>query len=133
MRMRMGLTLAAVVMGAAITAPAVSAQTAAAPAATSKTTYLVVYRPGPAFLAGKPLKEQPLKDHGKYMLKLYTEGTLKLAGGFLDDVGGAMVFEAENEEQAKSVIAADPAVVTKVFVAELHPWKPRDWEQLVKK
>jgi uncharacterized protein YciI len=48
--------------------------------------------------------------------------TVRLAGGFLDDAGGAMVFEAETEEQAKSVVAGDPAVVTKVFVAELHPW-----------
>ena len=129
MRMIMGLTLGAAV--AAMSASPVCAQTAAA--TPSKTTYLVVYRPGPGFLTGKPLKEQPLKEHGKYMLKLYTEGTLKIAGGFLDDTGGAMVFEAETEEQAKSVVAADPAVVTKVFVAELHPWKPRDWEQLVKK
>jgi uncharacterized protein len=131
MRMIIGLTLGAVVTGAAMSASPVCAQTAAA--APSKTTYLVVYRPGPGFLAGKPLKEQPLKEHGKYMLKLYTEGTLKIAGGFLDDTGGAMVFEAETEEQAKSVVAADPAVVTKVFVAEVHPWKPRDWEQLVNK
>ena len=131
MRMLICLALGAVITGAAMSAPPVSAQTAAA--APSRTTYLVVYRPGPGFLAGKPLKEQPLKEHGRYMLKLYTEGTLKLAGGFLDDTGGAMVFEAETEEQAKSVVAADPAVVTKVFVAELHPWKPRDWEQLVKK
>jgi uncharacterized protein len=131
MRMIIGLALGAVVTGAAMSASSLCAQTAAA--APSKTTYLVVYRPGPAFLPGKPLKEQPLKEHGKYMLKLYTEGTLKIAGGFLDDTGGAMVFEAETEEQAKSVVAADPAVVTKVFVAELHPWKPRDWEQLVKK
>ena len=131
MRRILGLALATVVAGAAMSASPVCAQTAAP--APSKTTYLVVYRPGPGFLTGKPLKEQPLKEHGKYMLKLYTEGTLKLAGGFLDDTGGAMVFEAETDEQAKAVVAGDPAVATKVFVAELHPWKPRDWEQLVKK
>lgn len=34
-------------------------------------TYLVVCRPGPAWLPGKPLSEQPLQEHGKYMLSLH--------------------------------------------------------------
>ena len=101
--------------------------------ASTKTTYLVVYRPGPAWVAGKPVAEQPLKEHGKYMLSLYAKGTLKLAGPFLDDAGGAVVFEAESEAEAKSLVSADPAVVTRVFVAELHPWKMVDWEQYIKK
>ena len=36
-----------------------------------KATYLVIYRPGPAWLVGKSVLEQPLKEHGKYMLSLY--------------------------------------------------------------
>jgi len=36
-----------------------------------KTTYLVIYRPGPAWLVEKSISEQPLKEHGKYMLGLY--------------------------------------------------------------
>ena len=36
----------------------------------AKTTYLVLYRPGPAWLTGKSVMEQPLKEHGKYMLSL---------------------------------------------------------------
>jgi hypothetical protein len=53
----------------------------------AKATYLVVYRPGPSWVAGKPLAEQPLKEHGRYMLELYGKGTLKFAGPFLDDSG----------------------------------------------
>jgi uncharacterized protein YciI len=103
------------------------------PAAHQKITYLVIYRPGPGWLAGKPLAEQPLKEHGKYMLDLYSKGTTKFAGPFLDDSGGAVVFEAENENDAKATVAGDPAVRSGVFVAELHPWGLVNWDQYVKK
>ena len=98
-----------------------------------KSTFIVIYKPGSAWLAGKPLSEQPLREHGKYMLDLYSKGTLKFAGPFLDDTGGAVVFEAPGEAEAKAIVANDPAVVTRVFAAELHPWRLVEWEKLVKK
>jgi hypothetical protein len=55
-------------------------ETADPPATASKVTYLVLYRPGPAWLTGKSVMEQPLREHGKYMLSLYTKGSMKLAG-----------------------------------------------------
>jgi uncharacterized protein YciI len=99
----------------------------------STRTYLVVYRPGPAWVAGKPMAEQPLREHGKYMLSLYTSGSLKFAGPFTDNAGGAVAFEAVSDEAAQAVVAADPAVTSRVFVAELHPWGLVDWEQRSKK
>jgi len=53
--------------------------TAGAPATT---TYLVVYKPGPSWLQGKPIVEQPLKEHGRYILSLYVKGSLKSGGPF---------------------------------------------------
>jgi uncharacterized protein len=111
-------------------APVVSQQ---AGAQMKKSTYIVVYRPGPAWIPGKPATEQPLKEHGKYILSLYKDGILKFAGPFTDNAGGAAVFEAENEDGAKAVVAADPAVTSKIFLYELHPWKLVEWEQYVKK
>ena len=35
-----------------------------------KITFLIIYRPGPAWLPGKSVSEQPLKEHGRYMLGL---------------------------------------------------------------
>jgi uncharacterized protein YciI len=98
-----------------------------------KTTYIVIYRPGPGWIPGKPVTEQPLKEHGKYILSLYKNGVLKFAGPFTDNAGGAAVFEAESEDAAKAVVAADPAVTSKIFLYELHPWTMVDWEQRVKK
>jgi uncharacterized protein YciI len=101
--------------------------------AVKKTTYLVVYRAGPGWIAGKPLAEQPLNEHGKYVVALYVKGVLKFGGQFLDNSGGAMVFEAADETEAKAVVAEDPAVIGKVFVGELHPWRLTDFEQLAKR
>jgi uncharacterized protein YciI len=128
--MQRSLWLASFVLIAGAVSPAARSQTPAPP---GKTTYLVVYKPGPAFLAGRPLSQQPLKEHGRYMLGLYTNGTMRFAGGFLDDTGGAFVFEAASEEEAAGVVAADPAVIAKVFVAERYPWRLVDWEERAKR
>jgi uncharacterized protein len=99
----------------------------------AKATYLVVYRPGGGWLPGKPLAQQPLAEHFKYMVSLYEKGTLRFAGPFLDDTGGAVVLEAAGEAEANAIVAADPAVTARVFVAEIHPWRMVDWERHVKK
>jgi uncharacterized protein YciI len=131
--MRHSHWLAVIALGvsalAAAQAPTVPAAAQAPPAPAPKPTFLVVYRPGPAWLAGRPLREQPLREHGRYVLSLHSRGVLKFAGPFTDDAGGAMVVEAASDEEAAAIVAADPAVVTKVFVAERHPWLLVDWEK----
>src|SRR5207253_7306377 len=87
-----------------------------------KTTFLVIYRPGPAWLPGKSVWEQPLKEHGKYMLDLYAKGWMKVARPLTDNAGGAVVLEVAGEHQAKATVAADPAVKSGIFVYEMHPW-----------
>ena len=99
----------------------------------AKATYLVLYRPGPAWLTGKSVMEQPLKEHGKYMLSLYIKGSMKLAGPLTDNAGGAVLLEVSNEAEAKAIVANDPAVKSGVFVYEMHPWKLQPWEEFAKK
>ena len=99
----------------------------------TKATYLVFYRPGPAWLTGKSVMEQPLKEHGKYMLSLYIKGSMKLAGPLTDNAGGAVLLEVSNEAQAKAIVADDPAVKSGVFVYEMHPWKLQPWKKFAKK
>jgi uncharacterized protein YciI len=106
----------------------------ASPEAAPMKTYLVVYRPGPAWIPDKPQSEQPLKEHGRYMLGLYVQKKMKFAGPFTDNgAGGAAVLEVEGDEEAKAVVAADPAVTSQVFVAELRPWTLVEWERHVKR
>ena len=96
-------------------------------------TYLVFYRPGPAWLTGKSVMEQPLKDHGNYMLSLYIKGSMKLAGPLTDNAGGAVLLEVSDEAEAKAIVANDPAVKSGIFVYEMHPWKPQPWDQFAMK
>ncbi len=101
--------------------------------AATKVTYLVVYRPGPAWLPGKSVMEQPLKEHGKYMLSLYIKGSMRLAGPLTDNAGGAVLLEVSDEREAKAIVANDPAIKSGIFVYEMHPWKLQPWDELAKK
>jgi uncharacterized protein YciI len=101
--------------------------------AQTKATYLVFYRPGPAWLTGKSVMEQPLKEHGNYMLSLYIKGSMMLAGPLTDNAGGAVLLEVSDEAEAKAIVANDPAVKSGIFVYEMHPWKLQPWDQFAKK
>ena len=101
--------------------------------AAAKTSFLVIYRPGPAWLVGKPVSEQPLKEHGKYMLSLYVKGSMKLAGPLTDNAGGAVVLAVADESEAKAIVTEDPAVKSGIFVYEMHPWELRPWDKYAKK
>jgi uncharacterized protein YciI len=99
----------------------------------TKATYLVIYRPGPGWLTGKSVMEQPLKEHGKYMLSLYTKGRMKLAGPLTDNAGGAVLLDVSDEAEARTIVANDPAVRSGIFVYEMHPWKLQPWDEFAKK
>jgi uncharacterized protein YciI len=99
---------------------------------TEKKSFLVIYKPGAAWLKGKPVAEQPLQEHGKYLLSLYKSGILRSAGPFADDTGGAAILEATDEAEAKSLIDRDPAVTSGVMIYELHLWRLVPWERYVK-
>lgn len=99
----------------------------------AQSTFLVIYKPGPSWLQGKPMDGQPLKEHGRYMLSMYAKGSMKMAGPFGDNSGGAWVLEAANESEAKEIVAEDPAVKTGVFQYELHAWPLVAWEKYLKK
>ena len=99
----------------------------------AKETYLVIYRPGPAWLEGKSVFEQPLKEHGKYMLNLYIKGSMKLAGPLTDNAGGAALLVVGQESEAKAIVAEDPAVKSGIFLYEMHPWKLQPWDEFAKK
>jgi uncharacterized protein len=111
-------------------APVVASAHADAGGWDSSPGYLILYRPGPAFIPGKPLSEQPLKEHGQYMMALHRRGTLRIAGGFADDTGGAALIDAPDLDAAEAIAQADPAVIAKVFSYELHLWRLVPWHKL---
>src|SRR6185295_10137537 len=115
-------------LGAALASGAATAQEQ-----NKQPSYLCVYRPGPRWLPGKPLAEQPLREHGSYMLDLYKRGVMRMAGRFADGSGGAMLFGADDDASAQAIVAADPAVVAETFTYELRQWAFVDWASLAKR
>jgi uncharacterized protein YciI len=104
------------------------------PPSPTKSTFLVIYRPGPSWVQGKPVNEQPLKGHGTYMLDLYARGAMTYAGSFADNTGGALVLTVADEAEARAIVATDPAVTNGVLVPEIHPWRQVPWaEHLAKR
>lgn len=117
-------------LGAALSS---GSSTAAPDEKSAQPSFLCVYRPGAKWLPGKPLSEQPLREHGRYMLDLYRSGIMRLAGRFADGSGGAMLFGADDDASAQAIVAADPAVVAQTFTYELRQWAFVDWEALAKR
>jgi uncharacterized protein YciI len=117
-------------LGATLAGTAVAAEVAK-PA--TQPSYLVVYRPGPRWLPDKPLSEQPLREHGRYMLELYQRGAMRLAGPFADGSGGAVLFGADDDASAQAIVEADPAVMAQTFAYQLRRWTIVDWEARAKR
>ena len=75
------------------------------------------------FRSPTPLEVQAMEAHFEYLKQAITDGTLVLAGPCLDETFGVVVVRAENDEQARAFLLADPAVKNNVMTAELHPLK----------
>ena len=100
------------------------------PAATASTQgasnlFVVIYRPGPAWQQGRPMSEQGLLPHGRYYRGLFDDGRLFAGGGFTGSDGGMAILKVADMESARAIVAADPAVTSGIFVAQLEQWRPR--------
>ncbi len=51
-------------------------------------------------------------------------GSLILGGPFADDSGGMIIVRAADPSTAAAMVSKDPAVVTGVLRADIHPWHP---------
>lgn len=92
------------------------------PALPAEPLFALVYRRGPAWIAGKPMHEQQLGGHFRYMQGLQREGRLVAAGPFADTDGGMALVRARDRAAALALLAADPAIVDRIFVAEVRNW-----------
>jgi len=93
-----------------------------------KKYFLILHKPGPAWIEGQSFMNQKLMEHGAYIHSLYQQGIAIEGGPFLDDSGGLAIITAEDEAEAEAIMNQDPAIKMGVFVAELHPWFRVNWE-----
>jgi uncharacterized protein len=87
--------------------------------------WLYVLRPPrPTFASDMTEKETAtMSEHFAYLQGLLDAGRLVLAGPSLDPVFGVCVFEADDEEEARGIMTADPAVSSGLQSAELSPFR----------
>lgn len=83
--------------------------------------HLVTYTPGPGWLVGVPLFEQPLQEHAAYQASLLERGVLLLSGPLLDRCGGISILSDVDGEQVRAVLEDDPAIRSGVFTASASP------------
>ena len=124
--MKHSIVRAAMVALALIAAPAcVHAQAPPPELAAAQQLFLFQYSRGPAWREGVPMREQGLGPHGAYMRQLQEQGRLFAGGGYSSDDGGMAIVMCANLDEARAILAADPAITSGIFVAELKQWTPR--------
>ncbi|MBS0275280.1 MAG: hypothetical protein JSR55_13045 [Proteobacteria bacterium] len=96
-----------------------SAQDAANP----QSFFVLVYSQGPSWKPGTPMAKQRLGKHLAYMLSLRDTHKLFLAGPLKDANGGLILLRAKSIDDAKAIMAHDPAIMTGVFVGNAHAWE----------
>ncbi len=87
-----------------------------------KKHFALFYARGPNWLPGKPLPDQPLRDHLNYMRTLKSDGIVKMGGPFEDGSGGLGVVEADAVEDVHELIDRDPAIRSGVLTVEFFAW-----------
>lgn len=86
---------------------------------------LVILKTGPTPVTDPEARKAMFAGHFANMERLSDEGTLALAGPFMQDPAGwrgLFVLAVEDVEDAKRLVATDPVVASGEMVAEYHPW-----------
>jgi uncharacterized protein len=86
--------------------------------------YVIVYRKGPGWRAGRPMQQQDLAAHARYMRELTERGTVLAAGPLVTAEGGMVVLKAASQAEAEALMGADPAVASRIFLGEVSAWRP---------
>jgi uncharacterized protein YciI len=83
--------------------------------------FVVTYGPGPKWIPGKPIPEQDIGSHSKYMDAFVTKGIV-FAGGPYDTSHGVYLMKAKTAGEISAITDNDPGVTGGVLTAEAHPW-----------
>jgi len=82
--------------------------------------YMMVFRPGPDWIKGKPYTQQALLPHGRYLQSLYAQKKIVLAGPFTDDAGGFIILDCSSGAEAKAIADNEPATRSGIFISEIR-------------
>ncbi len=99
---------------------------AASPGLMAESLWVVVgYAPGPAWNSALDFSKQDGVDaRRQYLATLAEQGSLAMAGEFIDQPGGLLLLKQVSLETAREIVQGDPMVKTGVLAAELKTWNP---------
>ena len=125
-RARLGMrglaAVAAVALAAAAMAqPAALPPEVAAHVPANVETYFVAFLVTPA--EPRPMSFDLFVRHQAHIRRQYEAGAYRLVGPFTDEdrVRGLVIVSAPSAEQARAIVAADPAVQEGALAVEIHP------------
>jgi len=87
--------------------------------------YVVAFlKEGSVKITDTAKRAQLMQAHLKNIGRMAKEGSLVIAGPFLDNsaFAGIYIFNVSTVEEARKLTSTDPAVKAGVFDMELHPW-----------
>ncbi len=89
-----------------------------------KSYVMAFLKSGPVKIQDSTQRAELQRKHLKNILRLAENGTLIVAGPFLDNqsIRGIFIFNVESVEEARKIAETDPAVKAGTLVLELHPW-----------
>lgn len=68
------------------------------------------------------VNKQDYDDHISYLREIAKERYF-LGGGYVDDPGGMIIFEAISETEAQSICDKDPLISRGFYTYRLQPWE----------
>lgn len=89
----------------------------------AKKYFIAIFSRGSAWDPSKQANEQiGFKEHSENLRRLRTEKRIPIGGRYGEK--GMVIFEAKDEEDARSLFAPDLMVTKKTFELELHEFRP---------
>jgi hypothetical protein len=87
-------------------------------------TFAVTREPGPAWVVGVPMRQQPLwAEHAQFMDALFTAGHIVLGGPYADESGVLLIVTAHDNAAVLSLWREDPWVVSPILpVKTIQEW-----------
>lgn len=85
---------------------------------------MVILKTGPSRMPDGPQRDAMFKGHFANIQRLASEGKLVLAGPFdgVDGWRGMFIFNVDDIEQARELVATDPVVINGEMTPEFHKY-----------
>jgi len=85
---------------------------------------IAILRMGPSRSHSKEEAAEIQRAHLENIRRMAEEGTLVLAGPFMDDgaMRGIYIFDVDSVDEARALTETDPAVQSGRLTMDLHPW-----------